>query len=249
MCWHIQKPHTELIYQKTVRILFLIRQLRSNYLIFTAKLFCHHFFFFLQFFTLAAQFTQSYGKKKHLVNKTSLKGISCCSSLVAEKKTNIHYSGTKTLRRPSRPPCPPIVSLLELCRVILPNNTSINVYMILKCHIMISLLQQHYAFTLVVVCTKETRLGMSVSKAACKASHEDLVPKKRTSLTAYNKAQYFGKSARRSFLLGNKMETANLVHHFKNIPMSTRIQRRRCQKLVICDPKVNKRLTCQLHTI
>lgn len=132
MCWHIQKPHTELIYQKTVRILFLIRQLRSNYLIFTAKLFCHH--------TCCLVHLELWKKKQHLVNKTSLKGISCCSSLVAEKKTNIHYSGTKTLRRPSRPPCPPIVSLLELCRVILPNNTSINVYMILKCHIMISLL-------------------------------------------------------------------------------------------------------------
>lgn len=140
MCWHIQKPHTELIYQKTVRILFLIRQLRSNYLIFTAKLFCHHFFFFSSVFYTCCLVHLELWKKKHLVNKTNLKGISCCSSLVAEKKTNIHYSGTKTLRRPSRPPCPPIVSLLELCRVILPNNTSINVYMILKCHIMISLL-------------------------------------------------------------------------------------------------------------
>lgn len=144
MCWHIQKPHTELIYQKTVRILFLIRQLRSNYLIFTAKLFYHHFFFSSVFLHLLLSSPRVMKKKKKpLVNKTSLKGISCCSSLVAqkkEKKTNIHYSGTKTLRRPSRPPCPPIVSLLELCRVILPNNTSINVYVILKCHIMISLL-------------------------------------------------------------------------------------------------------------
>lgn len=142
MCWHIQKPHTELIYQKTVRILFLIRQLRSNYLIFTTKLFCHHFFFSV-FLHLLLSSPRVMKKTKPLVNKTSLKGISCCSSLVAqkkEKKTNIHYSGTKTLRRPSRPPCPPIVSLLELCRVILPNNTSINVYVILKCHIMISLL-------------------------------------------------------------------------------------------------------------
>lgn len=98
------------------------------------------FFFFFSFLHLLLSSPRVMEKKKHLVNKTSLKGISCCSSLVAEKKTNIHYSGTKTLRRPSRPPCPPIVSLLELCRVILPNNTSINVYMILKCHIMISLL-------------------------------------------------------------------------------------------------------------
>lgn len=97
------------------------------------------FFFSSVFYTCCLVHLELW-KKKHLVNKTSLKGISCCSSLVAEKKTNIHYSGTKTLRRPSRPPCPPIVSLLELCRVILPNNTSINVYMILKCHIMISLL-------------------------------------------------------------------------------------------------------------
>lgn len=98
------------------------------------------FFFSSVFYTCCLVHLELWKKKKHLVNKTSLKGISCCSSLVAEKKTNIHYSGTKTLRRPSRPPCPPIVSLLELCRVILPNNTSINVYMILKCHIMISLL-------------------------------------------------------------------------------------------------------------